>query len=188
MRFCRRGRNVRYISKIVARVSCAVPASALCLVLATIGSRAEKPVPPWDQLEVVPIDSVAVCRRAAAVDNPHIEFLCRQLESAWSYEPAGGLSRTHSALIVDFAESPGPQSDSKAVVPAGALARLIAQPRLLPPHYFGGLVLRNLTLDGPLVLDHITVATAVTFSRTDFPVGMIARSSEGNVNLDAANS
>ena len=104
--------------------------------------------------------------------------LCTRITEAWqSLSPA--LDPTKNVLTVDF-EDVGDRLSSDGLV------RLLTADELLPPYYAGGLILQNVTLDGPLVFDQVTVKIPLTFNNTTFIESEINREALGLRNRAAA--
>lgn len=116
--------------------------------------------------------------------------LCDAIMKAW--EASGSwetrefyFDSLHSALVVSFgskrANGPGQlpntgkENDAKELNAIG-LARLLSLPNLLPPSYFGGLVIKYANIKGPLVLNKLTVAFPVAFTGVSIRSGNYDRS------------
>lgn len=119
------------------------------------------------------------CRSVAGrgKDHPAVGLLCDAVAAAWENRQLD-RDRQFNTLTVDFAEVALP-GEPKGSVPARALARLLSAPNLVPRYVHGGLVLRNLKLDGPLTLDHATVDMPITFINATFVGVKIARDEIG---------
>ena len=97
------------------------------------------------------------CIKVAANDLS-TETFCNTLSAAWTAQRPAPEDDIN-ALDVDF---------EHRTVDAGAVARLLAQPNLLPPSFHGGVIFRNVKLSGPLVLDQVTLKFPVTFNNAMF--------------------
>ncbi len=120
------------------------------------------------------------CRSVAGREKDHLAvgLLCDAVAAAWENQQRLDRDRQFNTLTVDFAEV-APPGEPKGSVPARALARLLSAPNLVPRYVHGGLVLRNLKLDGPLTLDHATVDMPITFTNATFVGVKIARDKIG---------
>ena len=134
------------------------------------------------------------CLKIAAATEPTEQSsdsatkkLCEAIGEAWKRHPPKQFDSGLNVLEVSFSEGePSCEQADAQGIDAGAVARLLSHPNLLPPHYSGGLALHNVKLQGPLVLFNATVEMPVVFRNAAFCGGKISRRVLGFREIDPA--
>ena len=99
-------------------------------------------------------------------DQPEFDSLCS--DTSGSTQTAQGESEPAANKASAIGGVP-------LVLPAQSVSRLLAVPRLLPASYFGGLVISNVDIEGPLVLDYASVNVPVAFVRVHIRPNVLSR-------------
>jgi len=140
-----------------------------------------------------PLDRQSCVRIAAATEaaarspDAATKRLCEAIDEAWKGHPPKQFDSGLNVLEVSFSgEEPSCEQADAQGIDAGAVARLLSHPNLLPPHYSGGLALHNVKLQGPLVLFNATVEMPVVFRNAAFCGGKISRRVLGLREIDPA--
>jgi hypothetical protein len=141
--------------------------------------------PPWWEIEQVPIASMPVCRNFAQISHPNVERLCRRIVEAWEAaesdpKPCPDVGACPSAhldhlgyLLVDFGDAQTPAVDR--MLPSRALVALLSAPRLLPPRFTGGLLIRGAVFERPLVFEGVRLTTPLTLAESRIGHGVVHR-------------
>ena len=123
----------------------------------------------------------AISRRSADVTAPVVasgfsinralDKICSKISSAWTRPLSDVVSPSTQSLIID---NIGPDK-----LPVKNLAKLLSSKKLLPANVTGGLVISNVELDGPLILDHATVKIPLNLNKVVIPSGIQVRTDQG---------
>ena len=163
---------------------------------------AEPPAPTWescartavgDQFNEFPYredDSLDELFKFVVEKHPTIDRLCAAIRGAWLAHGASSedipqefhsqkayerfWSEELNALQVEFDDLA--KDGIRAAVKSDALARVLAVTNLMPGEVFGGLQLKRLLFERPLILDNITINFPLSFVDTSFVQGEIDRS------------
>ncbi len=78
----------------------------------------------------------------------------------------------HGAVVIDLSFRPSnstaTEKRNRAFINPLALARLLTTPGLVPPKTYGGIVLKNAVIDGPLLLNNLRLTKPIAFTKVRF--------------------